>query len=386
MSRRLPFCRLAGLLLTAAVLGGCDTLHYYGQAVSGQASLLLQRQPLEEVLTDGAVDDATRQQLELVREVLGFARQELALEPGGSYRGYVELDRGFVAWNVFAAPPFSLEPKQWCYPVAGCLGYRGYFSADAAERFAGRLREQGHDVYVGGVSAYSTLGWFDDPVLSTMLNRPPHRLVAVLMHEMAHQTVFLPGDTRFNEGYASLVEREGLRQWLAARGEEQRFQRFLRESRREEAFVELVQTHRQRLERLYQSERPPGEMRRRKQAIQDSLRRSYRELSASWDSDPYAGWFEGPLNNAQLSTVSAYHDLVPAFARLLRQSDCRWPVFHQRVRELSELEPAAREAALEELGEDADARSGCSGPEPGGQRSSASRVSSASSVSRTNSR
>lgn len=360
MSRRLLSGRLAGLLLIAALLGGCDTLHYYGQAVSGQASLLLQRQPLEEVLADGAVDEATRRQLELVREVLSFARQELALQPGGSYRGYVELDREFVVWNVFAAPPFSLEPKQWCYPVAGCLGYRGYFSADAAERHADRLREQGQDVYVGGVSAYSTLGWFDDPVLSTMLNRPPHRLVAVLMHEMAHQTVFLPGDTRFNEGYASLVEREGLRQWLAARGEEQIFQRFLRESRREEAFVALVQAHRQRLERLYQSDRPPGEMRRRKRAIQDSLRRSYRELSASWDSDPYAGWFAGPLNNAQLSTVSAYHDLVPAFARLLRKSDCRWPVFLERVRELSELQPEARQVALDELGKDADPRSGCS--------------------------
>ncbi len=338
-----------GAIALLFLLGGCSTLHYYGQAAGGQLQLILQREPVEELLAQDRLSEARRDQLQRAMDVLAFAEDELSLAVGDSYRSYVELERDYVVWNVFAAPEFSLEPRQWCYPVAGCLGYRGYFSAGAAHDHAERLRDDGYDVYVGGVAAYSTLGWFNDPLLSTMLDRPPHRLAAVLLHELAHRSVYVAGDTAFNEGYASLVEREGLRLWLESRGNAALFDRFLRERRREQAFVSLVQKYRERLRDLYQQELTPARMRERKSAIQQELREAYRQLAADWETDPYRAWFEGPLNNAQLSTVSAYHRWVPAFARLLQRSDCQWSRFHERVRELGELAPEAREAALQAL-------------------------------------
>jgi hypothetical protein len=203
-------------LLLALLLPACSSLGYYGQAVNGQLQLLARRQPIDSLLEAESTPADLRARLALVRQLLDFAAQELALPVHDQYRSYVELDRPFVVWNVFATPEFSMQPKTWCFPVAGCVAYRGWFSEARARADARRLREAGFDVFVGGVAAYSTLGWFSDPVLSTVLYREDHRLAMLLFHELAHQVAYTRDDSVFNESFATAVEQLGLAAWLAA--------------------------------------------------------------------------------------------------------------------------------------------------------------------------
>jgi len=348
--------RLWLLLLLSATLVACDSLGFYSQAATGQLSLLWQRQPIERVLAGEGLSDFERQQLEGVLAARVFAAEELALDVGGSYRAYVELDREHVLWNVFAAPEFSTVPLSWCFPIAGCVSYRGYFARHRAERFARRLAADGHDVYVAGVDAYSTLGWFDDPVYSTLISRPPHRLVALLFHELAHQTVYLPGDTTFNESYASYVEQEGLRRWLQQQGDEALYQQFLLEGERHQQFVDLVIDYRDRLSVLYASAADEDSMRLSKDALQQALRDAHQVLVGEWGVPAYQGWFDGPLNNAQLATVASYHDWVPAFAGLMGCVEGNWSRFHRAVASVAAADTEQREWRLRALiSADADA-------------------------------
>lgn len=336
------------LLLLPALLVSCETVSYYGQAARGQLSLLHGREDIEQLLADSSLDAQTRAKLQLVQQALAFAEHSLQLPSGGSYRSFTTLDRQYVVWNVFAAPEFAVEPTQWCYPIAGCVSYRGYFSEQAARRYAERLQAQGLEVYTGGVDAYSTLGWFDDPLTSAVLRRPDHRLVALLFHELAHQRLYVPGDTEFNESFASFVEQEGLRRWLAQSGQAggQQLQQIARENQLQQGFVNLVSSHRDALRTLYASAMTPVQMRAEKQALHQQLREDYARWREVTSFTGYDRWFEGPLNNAQLATVASYNALVPFFERLLAQHNGSLTAFYAAVEALAALPQEERAERL----------------------------------------
>ena len=337
---------LAALVLL--LLASCESVSYYGQAARGQISLLMNTRTIEAMLKQPDLPDTTRSKLHIIQEARKFSATDLRLPVGKNYLNYVELDRPHVVWNVFASPPLSTESRNWCYPVAGCVSYRGYFAEVSANRFADRLIDQGFDVYTGGVDAYSTLGWFNDPVTSAIVARSDHRLAALIFHELAHLLVYIPGDTRFNESLASFIEREGLRRWLLASGETDLYQQFLQDSNRQQEFVALVTEHRARLAVLYESELAEADKLIGKQQIQQDLRDEYQQRRDSWNGG-YDGWFAGPLNNAQLATVASYNDLVPAFARLLENSEGNLDLFYAVVSEMTRLRPQQREEMLSTL-------------------------------------
>jgi len=309
---------------------------------------LSERESIETLLAAPDTPDALRAQLQLVLEVRQFAEEELRLPVGKSYNSYVDLGRKHVVWNVFASPEFSLQPHSWCYPFVGCANYRGYFAKEDAEQFARELEKQHNDVYVAGIDAYSTLGWFDDPVLSTIVNYPPNLLASVLFHELAHKLLYVKGDSAFNESFATVVEQIGLERWLKKHGKPALREDAKRHHDRRLAFVDLVIQTRNRLEALYASGIAPNEMRVEKRNTFDDLRAQYHQLRESWGG--YAGyddWFEEPLNNAKLDSVAIYHDYVPALLALLDAKHGDLPAFYAACRELATASGDERKRALE---------------------------------------
>ena len=239
-------------LLVVVMLSGCQNTSYYSQAISGQFRILNERRPIQALLADEMTSAKLKKQLRLVMDIRRFAEKELMLPVEGNYSSYVDLQRPYVVWNVFAAPELSLTPKTWCYPIVGCLSYRGYFDRQDALKYSEILKNQGFDVYVAGISAYSTLGWFDDPVLSTFVNYPESNLAGIIFHEMAHQLIYIAGDTEFNESFAVAVEMEGLRRWFDHRDNSLEFERYLKGRQRRKEFVHLVLSYRDRIESVYQ--------------------------------------------------------------------------------------------------------------------------------------
>ncbi|MEM6639318.1 MAG: aminopeptidase [Pseudomonadota bacterium] len=338
--------------LATASLGGCSRTSFYLQAARGQWALVRAREPLDEVLAGDELDPALRPKLELAHDARQFAVNELALPDNKSYQTYVQLDRSHVLWNVIAAPEFSVDPKVYCFPFAGCVSYRGFFREEAARRETERLQEDGLDAFYGGVGAYSTLGQFADPILSSMLTRADVEVAAVLFHELAHQVVYRPSDATFSESFASFVEREGVKRYLAARGRSADFDRYLTSLDRREQFATLVSGARDELRALYALPLPEAEKRRRKSRAIDGLRARYESLKASWDG--YAGydnWFGRDLNNAHLSSVSTYTQWVPAFGALLAEHDGDLPAFYAAVEALAKQEDGHVQARLIELDE-----------------------------------
>jgi len=334
------------VLLFAVSLSGC----YYMQAARGQLSVLGKRVPIDEVIEDPATPDELTRRLQLIREARAFASDELGLPDNDSYRSYSDLERDFVVWNVSAAPEFSVAAKTWCFPVVGCVGYRGYFSQAAAERKAEQLKRRGYDVFVGGVTAYSTLGRFEDPVLNTMLRWEDNRIVAVLFHELAHQVLYIKDDTPFNESFASAVEEFGIERWLEQRGEAERFAAWQRQNTLQKSMTGRVLAARDELEVLYASALSPEEMRERKRERLELLRSELREvLDAEGISAP--DWLDMPLNNARLANWAAYESRVPAFRQLFADCDERFECFYAESRRLSELDAPERNRELDALTE-----------------------------------
>ncbi|MGI9330735.1 MAG: aminopeptidase [Gammaproteobacteria bacterium] len=344
--------RIYQLALTVSgcwALSGCG-LGYYWQAARGHLELMDQREPVAQVVADPATPASTRDQLEYAQAALAFAHGELALPDNGSYQQYAAIDRDAVVWNVVAAPVFSLEPRVWCFPVAGCVGYRGYFKQAAAEDFARKLREQGDDIYVGGVTAYSTLGRFADPLTSPMLALKNYRLAGLLFHELAHQQVYLPGDTVFNESFASAVEQAGMRLWLSARKEGAArcdYERWL--SRRAQV-RQILTRSRAKLSALYLENAEPDATLQAKAVLLQSLRDDYQVLRDQWPGPPYFdGWFGPGLNNASLAALAAYDQFVPSFAVLLNRHDDELPAFYAAAQRLADTDAQARAAELAAL-------------------------------------
>ena len=328
----------------SVLLIACETVSYYTQAARGQMAIVFGREDIQRLLSSEKLPSDLAEKFTAVLAIRDFAERELRLPVGDNYRTYVDVEREHVVWNVFAAPEFSTEAVNWCYPIAGCVAYRGYFSEAAALKFATESERQGFDVYTGGVDAYSTLGWFDDSLLSTVLSRPDYQLASLIFHELAHQVVYVPGDTTFNESFATALETEGLRLWLLQRNQADTIAIASISRGKQQQFVELVSVYREKFDALYQQELQVEVMRERKQALQQQLRVDYEASKAQWDGNGgYDNWFSDSLNNAQLSTVSSYNDLVPFFQQLLTQVDGDLEAFYQRVGEIAALDAEQRE-------------------------------------------
>ncbi len=342
--------RLALALTCVAALSGCSTLSYYAQSVNGQYELLRKRRDIEAMLVDPHTSAALRRRLALALRIREYAASALALPDNASYRSYTDLQRTFVAWNVFATPEFSLEPLRWCFPWVGCLSYRGYFARDDAREFGERLRQRGYDVFIGPVPAYSTLGWFDDPLLNTMMNRPDPELAGLLFHELAHQKLYLKGDSAFNESFATTVEREGVRRWMLATVQPHRYQAYLQRRAHEARFIHLVLAVRSRLARLYASGSDEHAMRIGKQAIFAGMRAQYRTLRREWGGyGYYDAWMAQKLNNAQIASVATYNRFVPAFEELLARYHGDLPEFYAAAARIAAMPRAERHAYLRDL-------------------------------------
>ncbi len=334
---------LAGLVLLGAT--GC----YYPQAARGHLQLVRLQQPVDQVIADQATSPELRGKLELVLRLREFAGAELELPPGRHYLSYADLGREYVVWNVFAAPEFSLESKSWWYPFIGRQKYRGFFCEQAAQDYASKLREKGWDVYVGGVEAYSTLGWFRDPVLSTFIERDEAALADLIFHELAHQRVFVRGDTEFNEAFAVTVAREGVRRWFAAQQNTAAFEQYASREAGERTMIRLIQQTRQQLADLYAGSArfSSAEIRMHKrELIREFLNRRSEVVSAFPGGDRVDSWQTTSVNNARLNTVSLYHDLVPGFERLLKQCDGDLQRFFDQAKALGGKPKATRHDQL----------------------------------------
>lgn len=326
--------------------GGCATLGWYGQAARGQMELLLKRKDIEKLIASPKTEEEKRRKLKLVLELRDFAGDELGLPDNGSYAGFVQLDRDAVVYNVIAAPEFSVAPKTWCYPLVGCLAYRGYFSRDDAQRRAGVLAGRGLDTLVAPVAAYSTLGRFNDPVTSPMLEFDSLRLAGLLFHELAHQRLFVKGDTEFNEAYATALERAGIRRWLEASDSGASLKAWQESRRLESEFTEMLLQTRADLETLYAKDLPAQEMRAAKQAVFEALRDRYAGFRRAAGDDRFDAWMQRDLNNAHLALLATYEAGADAFADLLAEYEGDFERFHQAVERLA---AAGRDARAEFL-------------------------------------
>jgi len=351
--KRIKINRTAKHLMMAGVAAGllasCSSLNYYAQAAQGQLELLSDARPIDDWLTDSGTDAKLKVRLETARQIRRYAVQELGLPDNNSYKNYAALSRPYVLWNVVATPELSLKPMQWCFPVAGCVNYRGYYSKDAAQDYARELREEGNDVQVGGVPAYSTLGWFNDPLISTFINYPDAELARLIFHELAHQVVYVAGDSQFNESFASAVEEAGVERWLDKYGNPTMRENFVKFSERRKEFLKLLLNCRRALEQNYASKASVAEKRATKLRLFRQLTTDYQVLKQNWGG--YAGYdrfFAEPLSNAHLASIATYSDFVPAFRTLLAREQS-FPRFYAAVRKLAELDRAERTRRLKLL-------------------------------------
>jgi predicted aminopeptidase len=331
------------VVLIAASSGGCYVL----QSAQGQLALMSKREPIVRVIDKRSTPPGLRAQLQAVAAIRDFASRELKLPDNGSYRSYADVGRRYVVWNVVAAPEFSVDAKQWCYPIVGCVAYRGYFVERKARRFAERLRAQGFDVALGGVSAYSTLGHFNDPVLNTMMEWNDVELAAIIFHELTHQLLYVPNDSSFNEALATTVEEEGVRRWLRAQGREADLATHLVQQEHYAKVVELLTATRDELRAVYASGLAPQSKREKKHAALASMRSSFALLKAGWGGHaPFETWFAEDPNNAHLASVATYFACVPGFQRELEAVGGNLTAFYARVRRLAKLHQEKRDALV----------------------------------------
>jgi predicted aminopeptidase len=331
------------IVLVLVTTSGCAKLGYYTQAIGGQLEILVKRRPIPALLSDPDTAPELRARLAPILEMRAFASEELGLPDNKSYRTYVDLERPYVVWNVFAAPEFSLDPVDWCFIFIGCVSYRGYFSEKNAQKFARKLEQKNYDVYVAGIAAYSTLGWFHDPMLNTILRRAEPEIAGLIFHELAHHVVYVRDHTEFNESFALTVELEGIKRWLTGKSSADEFQKYLVTKKRRDEFVQLVMKLRDQLDEIYASKTSDDEKRAAKKEAFIGIRQDYEELRRGWgDFTGYDAWFARDLNNAHLVSVGLYNQYIPAFQALLRQHGGDLKTFYGAVEELSQLSKAKR--------------------------------------------
>lgn len=326
------------------ILSGCSNISYYSQAMGGQWEIYSASQPIEHIIDNPDTLPALKQQLIDILKIRAFATETLHLPENDSYTYYADLKRSYVVWSVFASPKFSFQPYQWCFPILGCVSYRGYFAEASAQTLATELRIQGFDVYVAGVPAYSTLGWFSDPVLNTMLFWPKTQIIGLIFHELAHQEIYIKDDTPFNEAFARTVEYVGVERWLAQHSSPEAVLQYQQSQQQYLEFISLVLTARNQLQVLYQKPLSEKKMLAVKKRIFKTLRT---DIKTRWKG--YDAWISKDFNNAKLLSVATYQDYVPAFKKLLHQVNGDLKKFYQKVAELGALPIAERQAILNNL-------------------------------------
>ena len=342
-------CNYIWLIALVLFLNGCSTLSYYSQSVSGHLALMADSRPISEILIDSGTSPTLKSKLDKVLEIRDYSVTALKLPDNQSYRGYASLDREAAVWSVVATPEFSTQPKQWCYLVIGCASYRGYFSKASAERYIAELQQDGFDVALQPVPAYSTLGWFADPLPSTVINWPVSRIAGLVFHELAHQKNYVPGDSAFNEAYANAVQQYGVERWLKYHEKSVELERWQRYLQRRKAFIELLMKARRKLKQLYAREFDEQKLRRTKVRVFNQLHADYQLLKESWDG--YAGydrWFDRKLNNAHLASVATYEHWLPAFQKMLADAP-NIDAFHRQCDDLAGMNKAERTKILEHL-------------------------------------
>ena len=351
--RRVLVAALAALVVVALGLSaGCSNLGYLAQSVNGHLSLVRAARPVPDWLSDAQAPEPLKERLRLSQRMRDFAVTELHLPDNASYRRYADLGRSAAVWNVVAAPDLSLTLKTWCFPVVGCVGYRGYFARDAADAEAAHLRTEGLEASVYGVPAYSTLGklpgaMFSDPLLNTFLRYPEGELARLIFHELSHQVAYAADDTVFNESFATAVERIGGARWLAQQGTPQaRDEYALFEARRND-FRELTRRSRVQLDALFRSDASDTDKRAGKAALMQQMRTDHARLKVqAWQGYAgYDGWFAN-ANNASLGVLAAYNELVPEFDRLFEREGRDFRRFYAQVQRLASLPKAQRRAEL----------------------------------------
>jgi predicted aminopeptidase len=320
---------IAALLLCA----GCESLSYYGQAIGGHFKLLSAARPVDSWLSDPGTPPDLKDRLETARRIREFAWRELHLPDNASYTAYADLGRRYAVWNVFSAPKFSIDPKAECFPFTGCVAYRGFFSEREAQRHAEKLRAEGYDVYVGGILAYSTLGWFDDPLLSTFIRYPDAQVARLVFHELAHQVVYAKNDTTFNESFAVVVEEEGVRRWLEAEGRTSELAAFHAAQARKRELAARIKETRERLKVIYATQLSPEQMLEQKRGEFDRLRAAF------------PGFVPAEPNNAFLVSIALYNELVPAFEQLLAAAG-NLDTFYDRAQQLAARGRTTRESIV----------------------------------------
>ena len=329
-------------------LSGCSSLAYYSEILNGHFELLEKQQPVSKVIQDKDLKPELRDALIISQEMRDFATHELLLPSNNSYRSYADIGREYAVWNVIATEEFSVKSKQWCFLFVGCLSYRGYFSKVDAEKYASQLQTQGYDTYVAGAKAYSTLGWFDDPLLNTMMFKSEALRAGIIFHELAHQKVYIDDDSAFNEAFATTIEREGVRRWFLKQHDPDKFASYQQSKQRDIDFNQLLQKTRQQLSNLFSQQITDREKRLSKQKIFAELKLNYAELKkTSGDYTGYDNWMAQELNNAHLSLLATYHELVPVFEKILQEQQGDLVSFYQRVAAIGELDSEQRRQALE---------------------------------------
>jgi predicted aminopeptidase len=310
------------LVLLIIVTPGSCQISYLTQAMSAHLKIMHARQPIEKILTEDKIDVKTRDKLKMVLDVRKFASKELGLPDNKSYTLYSDIKSDYLGWNVYCTPRFSVEPKTWCYPVAGCVVYHGYFKKEKALEFASQMNEQGLDVYVSGFSAYSTLGWYNDPILSTNLRYDSVDLAGLIIHELAHQKLYRKGDSRFSEGFAETVERAGVLRWLQSLGRNDQVQQAIREWEESDKTVERMLSTRNELSALYKSHADSTSMQNQKDSILNVLERDLNIKNKR-------------LNNAYLVPISTYHSMIPYFQGILDSCGRDFRKFYEKVKSIS---------------------------------------------------
>jgi predicted aminopeptidase len=343
-------CFILPLLFAIALLTSCSDSAYLLHVAKGQWSLMTSAESIDDILTHDTERHDLREQLSKVVTLREFAVSSLGLPDNGSYREYADLERPYAVWNVVVAPELSLKLNEWCFPVAGCVTYRGYFDEQQAQTTAKAFSDMGFDVDVYGVEAYSTLNWFDDPVLNTFLDNDDIQLAGLLFHEMSHQVIYVQNDTVFNESFAKTVELEGLRRWFDSSDSQELWQECLQREKRSADFHKLLAKVRSDLTQAYASEQGNDQKRIAKEQILHSAVDDYESLKEHWNG--YAGydlWVQRGLNNARLSSAASYYELVPAFQTLLLQSGNDLENFYAEVKKLGALPKDERLARLKSL-------------------------------------
>lgn len=334
-------------LIIAPQSSWANLSYYITQSIPGHLSLMFKMTDIHHLLNDD-IEPELRKKLKTALEIRQYASEQLNLPENESYTYYADIGRPYVTWNVTAAPEFSLKPKKWCYFIIGCAAYRGYYNEKDALDFAKSVKDEGFDVAVGGATAYSTLGFFNDPVLSTMLPWKDYQLAGIIFHELTHQVLYIKGDTSFNEAYAKTVEIVGVIRWLKDR-EPELIPEYLAALERAEQFRALLLNARKELEKLYDSELSIEDKRRQKAAIYEGMKQDHEKLVAQWGKPYYQNWFSRPVNNARMISQMTYWHWVPAFLALYLESNMQWPQYYRAAEDIGELDMEKRKKRLQQL-------------------------------------